>query len=459
PRTDAQHSQMRRTLAVSIGLTALVGLLPLSGAWAGYVEQKLTPTDRAQGDYFGSAVAIDGDKVLIGASGSEAAYLFDAQTGAQSQKFTQVLGDQSTSSLFGSAVAIDGDRVLIGDHMDDGTSGAEGSLSYLRRGSAYLFNANTGALEHQLTASDAAKDDLFGKSVAISGDYVVIGAEGKAFYNSDENNYSWQAGAAYLFDATTGQELAKLTASDAAQGDYFGGSVAIDGDYILVGAHGDDDHGNVSGAAYLFKYDASTSTLSQLHKFTDSGSLGLGSSVAIEGNSVLIGSYEPDRRGAVYQFAFDDTSYNLVRKLTASDAAYRDSFGGSIALDGGKALIGAAGDDDKGGDSGSAYLFDITTGDELHKFTASDGVSEQDFGGSVALSGDRLVMGAEADWETDEDGIRRGGYGAAYLYTTQTTPPPSNVPTPSTLALMLAAGLGLVVSGRRLSGGARGRQA
>ncbi|MEA1050991.1 FG-GAP repeat protein [Lamprobacter modestohalophilus] len=419
---------------MSIGLTALVGLLPLSGAWAGYVEEKLTASDGAAYDYFGKAVAIDGNKVLIGASGGNAAYLIDADTGNDLQKFTVSGG--GTYSEFGYSVAMDGDKVLIGDRFGAGNGSVHGA--------AYLFDTSGNQLL-TFTASDGENWERFGESVAISGDYVVIGA-----HLEDENGS--QAGAAYLFNANTGAQIAKLTSSDIARFDHFGASVAIDGDYILIGATRDDDQGSSSGAAYLFDTSGT-----QLQKFTASdGSNGaaFGSSVAIDGNTLLIGASEQFGNGSAYLFSFDATSHTELHKFTASDGAYQDRFGGSVALDGDKALIGAAQHDFLGNSArGSAYLFDTATGNELQKITASDHGALDNFGGSVALSGDRLVMGAQGD-----DDISNNS-GAAYLYTTQTTPPPTNVPTPSTLALMLVAGLGLVVSGRRFSGSARGLKA
>jgi hypothetical protein len=155
-------------------------------------------------------------------------------------------------------------------------------------------------------------------------------------------------------------------------------------------------------------------------------------------------------------YLIDAATGDQLHKFTVSNGGTWSQFGYSVAMDGDKALIGAWADDDDGTSSGSAYLFDTTSGNQLQKFTASDGATNDQFGRSVALSGDTLLMGARND---DDDGSASASTGAAYLYTAQTTPPPTNVPTSSTLALMLAAGLGLVVSGRRFSGGARGPRA
>jgi len=182
--------------------------------------------------------------------------------------------------------------------------------------------------ETKLTASDAAASDVFGRSVAISGNTALVGASG-----DDDDDDDTNSGSAYLFDITTGNQLFKLTASDAAALDFFGSSVAISGNTALVGAFGDDDGGSRSGSAYLF----------------------------------------------------DITTGNQLFKLTASDAAAFDLFGKSVAISGNTALVGANGDD-AGPGSGSAYLFDITTGNQLAKLTASDAAALDFFGWQSAAT-------------------------------------------------------------------------
>jgi hypothetical protein len=137
-------------------------------------------------------------------------------------------------------------------------------------------------------------------------------------------------------------ELHKLTASDTAALDRFGGEVAISGSTALVGALGNDDAGSDSGSAYLF----------------------------------------------------DATTGNQILKLSASDADVEDWFGVSVAISGATALVGAWRNDDAGSDSGSAYLFDVATGSQIAKLTASDADAEDFFGVSVAVSGSTALVGA-----------------------------------------------------------------
>jgi uncharacterized repeat protein (TIGR01451 family) len=216
-------------------------------------------------------------------------------------------------------------------------------------GSAYVFvrSGSNWAEQAKLTASDAAAGDNFGISVAISGDTAVVGAFGD---NTDAGDLS---GSAYVFvrPGSNWAEQAKLTASDAAASDSFGYSVAIDGDTAVVGAPNDSDAGYKSGSAYAF--------------------------------------------------ARSGSSWTEQAKLTAPDAAEFDEFGTSVAVSDDTAVVGAFGDSDAGNSSGSAYVF-VRSGSswtEQAKLTASDAAANDQFGFSVAISGDTAVAGAPNDNE------------------------------------------------------------
>ena len=211
----------------------------------------------------------------------------------------------------------------------------------------------------KLTASDAAVEDYFGRSVAIDGDTVIIGATGAG-----------TGGAVYVFRTTDGgatyAQVAKLTASDAAAEDWFGYSVAIAGTTVVVGAYKDDDAGSESGSVYIFRTNDGGASYSQLAKLTASDAAtgdSFGVSVAIAGNTFVIGSsYDDDggtSTGSAYVFRTSDggATYGQVAKLTASDAASFDYFGCSVAIAGATIVVGAYQDDDGGDLSGSAYLF------------------------------------------------------------------------------------------------------
>ena len=210
--------------------------------------------------------------------------------------------------------------------------------------------------QFKLVAADAAEDDDVGKSVAIDGNTVVIGAP-----------YRGNRGAVYVFRTSDGGatyvEVAKLTAADASSDDSFGWSVAIKGNTIVVGARGDDDGGASSGSAYVFRTLDGGATYSQVAKLTASDRAtwdNFGVSVAIDGDTIVIGAYLDDddgeSSGSVYVLRTSDggASYGQVAKLTADDAATYDQFGYSVAIDGATVVVGAKGKDY---DTGAAYVF------------------------------------------------------------------------------------------------------
>jgi hypothetical protein len=301
-------------------------------------------------------------------------------------------GDGAAGDYFGTSIGISGTTAIVGALLDDdnGTSS----------GSAYLFDTTTGTQGAKLTASDAAANDYFGGSVGVSGTTAIVGAQ----YDDDNGSGS---GSAYLFDTTTGTQIFKLTAGDGAANDGFGGSVAISGTTAIVGAGGDGDNGSNSGSAYLF--DTSTGTQSAKLTASDGGEFDLfGRSVAISGTTAIVGT----SLGSAY--LFDTTTGAQIFKLTAGDAVAGDWFGWSVAISGTTAIVGASQDDDNGTDSGSVYLFDTTTGNQLFKLTASDGAEFDYFGRSVAISGTTAIIGAEYDADNGADS------GSAYLFDTTT---------------------------------------
>src|SRR3989344_89745 len=232
---------------------------------------------------FGASVAIDGEKFIVGAFYDDtvavdagSAYLYDATTGALLQNFnnpTPEYGD-----LFGNSVSISGDKVLIGAYGDD--TGA------INAGSAYLYNASTGALLRTFNNPTPAASDLFGYSVSISGDKVLIGA-------AWEDTGATDAGSAYLVDAITGALLQTFNNPTPTHSGRFGSSVSILGDKVLIGANGEDTGAMDAGSAYL--YDATTGAL--LKTFNNPtpavGDL-FGHSVSISGDNVLIGAHYDD---------------------------------------------------------------------------------------------------------------------------------------------------------------------
>ena len=365
---------------------------------------------------FGYAVAVDGNTAVIGAYqddreddamtpdvderavDSGAAYVFTRVEGVWEKRAKLTASDGEAYDNFGISVAVSGDTIVIGASGDDGDGAADsGSVYVFLKPSAGwagwkdLADDAKDALTAKLTASDAAPLDYFGHSVAVSGETVLVGAS----QDDDEVKALEDSGSAYIFVKpasnggwTDATETAKLTASDAADDDYFGTSVALDGDTAVIGAPGDDDYGIDSGSAYVF--------------------------------------VKPDS-------GWTNTSTQTA-KLTDSDGEAGDQFGISVAVDDDTVVIGAYLDDDNGADSGSAYVFvEPDTGnswadwDDLPQTVEDKNVKDKDaltakltpaaaapldfFGYSVAVDIDTVVVGAYGD---DDNGDESG---SGYVFT------------------------------------------
>ena len=270
------------------------------GVWS--EEQKLTASDASGGDRFGNALSIEFDSAVIGAFSYNArgvAYAFVRSGGTWLEQQQLSASDAVSNDVFGISVAFSGDTLVIGADLNDEKA--------LNAGAVYVFTRSGGSWSQQakLTAADGAETDIFGVRVAISGDTVLISAR-----RDDDDVMGIDAGSAYIFTrtGTTWQQQIKLTASDGAADDRFGRSVALVADTAVIGAMFQDDKGDNSGSAYVF---------------TRSG-----------------------------------TTWSQQVKLTAADGAEGDVFGWSVTLSDDTAVITAIRDDDNGNESGSAYVFE-----------------------------------------------------------------------------------------------------
>ncbi|MDQ3652920.1 MAG: FG-GAP repeat protein [Acidobacteriota bacterium] len=384
------------------------------------LETKLTASDGATNDAFGISVAISGDTAVVGsraddtAAGQRAgsAYVFVRSNGVWSQQAKLTASDAAEGDWFGYSVAINsGITIVVGAPTKHMSSGG------FPQGAAYVFVRSNGVWSQQakLTASDAADQDGFGNSVAISsGNTIVVGAD------SGDTAAGQQAGSAYVFVRSNGvwNQQAKLTASDTADGDFLGTSVAISGNTIVAGAPGDDTAaGQQAGSAYVFV--RSNGVWSQQAKLTASDATAedkFGWSVAITGGTAVVGAYDDhtaagDGAGSAYVFVRTNEVWSQQAKLTASDATAEDRFGWSVAITGDTIVVGAPSDTliivlsptttpvpflkivQK---AGSAYVFGRSNGQwsQQVKLTASDAAKNDWFGYSVAISGDNILVGA-----------------------------------------------------------------
>lgn len=377
-----------------------------------------TAPDGAILDQLGISVSLVGHNALVGApqggnGGNGYAYLYDTTTGQQVRKFVSPSGHPSDQ--FGYMVTQFGNNALISSHYE-----TIGSIP--GQGAAYLFDTSTGLLKFKLTASDGSAASYFSwNAVTLSSTTAVIGAIESSI------NGNIKQGSAYLFDTATGQQTAKLVANDGVAGDRFGTRVAISGNTAIVTA--DQFFNGGVGSAYVF--DATTGQ--QLRKLTASDGATndyFGTSISLSGNLALIGAQYNDIGGNADQgsvYLFDVTTGQQLYQFTASDGTAGDYFGGSVSISGNYAFITANGADvGSNVDQGKAYVFDLTTKQQLAVITAAAGASNDRFGWSISSSGDDVLIGVISD--------NVGGnseQGSAYLYKVAAA-----APEPSTIALL-----------------------
>lgn len=347
----------------------------LDQAWL--QEKKLTAFDKAAGDEFGYSVAI-----------------FD--------------GDESAGQS---------DLVVVGARHDD-DKGTDSGSAYI-----YKYNGARWSLAAKVTASDGAATDRFGSAVAVASNYALIGAR-------DDNAPGTNTGSAYVFhfNGATWLQQAKLTASDAAANDQFGHSVALtlgdDGSsaIALIGAWHDDYPISDSGSAYVFRSAGTASPWVQEAKLAalDAGAFDeFGCSVSIratsDGEVALIGARNNDDAGpdsgSAYIFAHNEGTWLQQAKLTAADAAAGDQFGCSVSLPalGEAAVVGAWRNDQAGPDAGAAYVFQHQTSanpwPQIAKLVSSNAAPDDVFGVAVAASDDRAIVSAhQSDYFGNDSG-------------------------------------------------------
>ena len=260
-------------------------------------------------------------------------------------------------------------------------------------GAAYVYHWNGSAWVEQikLTASDGVFFDKFGSDVAIDGDYIIIGAD-SAKYNGEGG-----VGAAYIFHrlGDTWTQQAKIRASNAAANYFFGKDVDISGDYVIVGANtADYDQGN-QGFSYIFHRVGNVWT--QQAQFASDGlsttNDAYGKSVSIDGDYAVVGAYYDQYKGAIYIYHRVGDIWAYQSKVTSEDIAQFDQFGGEISIYGDQILVSASGDNNN---AGAAYLFQRSgnTWIQQSKFVASEVSSNKNFGRDVSLSNNVALIGS-----------------------------------------------------------------
>ena len=338
---------------------------------------------------FGQSLAVTDQLAIVGSprangieTGAGSAYLFDIRAGIPLMKFAP--SDGSIGDRFGNSVATDQAIAIIGAPTDTFRD---------LPGSAYIYDINTGEQLSKLTAPDGTPNDQFGWSVALNGNLLLIG--GTADDEAGED-----AGAAYLFDLNTGQQLFKFTASDARPSDEFGFAVALDDQFAFVSALSAEGAFYNDGAVYIFDL----TTGEQVNKLTataeDDSPGGFGKSIAISASRIVIGSSgDSFADGAVY--VYDRPTVTRIFKWTEGDNIAFGQFGSSVAVAGNNAVVGAR--HEFGDDPGKAYIYDLTTGQRTAEISPT-GIPVSDlYGAAVAINSNRALVGSPVGSELGLD--------------------------------------------------------
>jgi FG-GAP repeat/Bacterial Ig-like domain len=332
----------------------------VGSAWS--FQNKLTQPDPSINPRFGGSVAIDGNTLVIGAPndiasstnrGSVYIFLRNGSNWTMQQKL--IPSDGRGGFEFGSAVAVDGNVIAVGAFR--------GEVNGVERGSAYVFT-NTNSTWVETTRLTDTTGGEFGSSISVSGNTIVVGSR-YGGVNFSGTGFAY----VYVRDANAWPLQTRLIAADTAYGDRFGSDVEIDGDTLLIGADDNAAAGGVVrvGAAYLFTRTNGTWTEKQKFAVSSPKYGQFGASVGISGDKLIIGDSRVEvsgqsSQGAAYVFVKNGPTWSLQNRLTASDGQVADFLGTDVAIEGNNFFVGAPGVDlgqfpNETRNAGAVYFF------------------------------------------------------------------------------------------------------
>ncbi len=380
-------------------IICLISLFSYGQDWSTYETSKMVAQDRSAGDRFGHRVAISGDHSIVStpfqdtdadgqnaAENAGAAYIYERdENGIWVLSNKLVASDRTQNDAFGTACMIYGDIAVVGAWTEGEDENQQNTLN--NAGSVYVFIRNNDGnwVESQkLTPSDRSISDFFGGSVSISSDHIVIGATGEDHDESGQDAVS-NAGSVYVFSRDGNGnwvETQKLVASDRGEDDFFGAETSISGDFIFVSAAQEDEDDNGQ-------------------------------------------NFKPNS-GSVYVFKKNSLgTWVQTQKLVASDRSNQDLFGTSVSVNNRYAVIGASGEtEDESGQNtlrfaGSAYVFERDDQDhwvEVQKLVPSDREANDVFAQSVRVKGRRIVIGSTFEDQDETGGNFIEGAGSVYVF-------------------------------------------
>jgi hypothetical protein len=332
---------------------AVYVFLRSGGGWA--EQAKLTASDAADDDRFGQSIDVDGDTLVVGVRNKNGhtgvVYVFDRVGSTWTESAVLSASDASVGDQFGAAVSLDGSSLAIGARRDDHAGGVDA-------GSAYVFT-RSGTLwseQAKLVASNAAADDRLGGAVSIDADTLVAGA--KKF----DTGAGTDAGAVYVFvrAATTWSQQAFIGSPSGAF-DEFGSAVGVSGDALIAGAPLEGSVAFPDGIAFVFERAGNNwslaTTLTPFNGLDDF----FGWSVAIDGNFAVVGAPATSTSGLLGKvglFVRTASDWDRIATLSGANTTGVDEFGWSVDLDDGTLLTGSPHDLSAGGfQAGSANVF------------------------------------------------------------------------------------------------------
>ncbi|MGJ8680780.1 FG-GAP repeat protein [Paraglaciecola sp.] len=378
-------------------------------------QQTLFPFDGKTEDYFGYSVAIDGTTALVGAfkadskniNNSGAAYVYSLGSKGWKQQAKLVAEPAHADDTLGGNVALKSNIAMLGASRRDDKGDDAGAVFTFER------VANSWQQTQILTAIDAKPGDVFGQSIALTERFLVIGAPRSDAPHKD-------SGSAYVYqrDKNTWRFLTKLTAKDGAAGDLFGISVAIDRDTILVGADLNDEKAENAGAVYAYVFDGNQwFQQAKLTAYDGAHTDIFGVRVALFGDTALISARRDDivdvgiDAGSAYVFERRKGKWRQTQKIVAPDGKADDRFARGVSLNKDTALISAMHHDANGVNAGAVYVFKKRSGEWRYtsKLVAKDGAPEDKFGWNVALTKRTAIIA------TPHRNINGNSSGAAYV--------------------------------------------
>jgi hypothetical protein len=383
--------------------------------------QKLAAADGAASDAYGRAVAISGNTAVIGSPLADVngkadrgvAYVYLHSNGAWTPQAKLLAPDGDSNHQFGYTLAIHGDTIVVGARQPASND----------KGAAYVFVRSGGswAPQAKLAANNGLPAERFGESVAISGNTIVVGAPVRSFPGLGN------AGIAYVFtrSGATWTQQAELKASDAQAFDFFGSSVAIDTDTVIIGAPDTSNSNNFNpGSAYIFTRTGSV--WSQQAKFlADDGADddGFGGAVSVSGDTAVVGAQSAAMGGTkfsgkVYIFNRANGSWAQQVKLTG-DTQSSELFGCSLSLQADTLAIGANGSLVDGKfQQGAVYLFKrVANGwTRQSKLLANDGAASDIFGTGVAIDGKLIIVGTPQKNVNSSNTADNPAHGTVYIF-------------------------------------------